>query len=84
MKKTIITAIFVVAAPAAFSQNKHLPAKVTITLTAQEALRIDSAVQAGANSFDSKKASQSFGMAFAPFYQQVSRQLVVDSVKVKK
>lgn len=66
----------------AIAQQKHLPKQVTITLTSQEVMRLDSAVNFASNTIDSKHASQWFQLAFAPFYQQITKQLVVDSVKV--
>jgi len=83
MKRTLISALFVVATTCAFSQTKHLPAKVTIQLTTQEVLRIDSAVGYATLAIDSKNASKWFQQAFTTFYKQVQEQEVADSVKVK-
>ena len=84
MKKQIFyaTALFLVLCPLiANCQTKHLPKIVTITLTAQQALRIDSAINFATNSIDSKQNSKWFAMSFAEFYLQCNRQLVTDSIK---
>lgn len=82
MKRTIYTIALLGMAISASAQK--LPSKVTITLTDRQVMRMDSAIGAGSNWTDSKQATQWFGNSFAPFYDQVRKQMIVDSVKVKK
>jgi hypothetical protein len=83
MKKTIISLILVVATTAAFAQQKKLPEKVTITLTQQQILKIDSCVRVASSNMDSKRQTEWFISGFTPIYEQVNKQLIIDSVKVK-
>ncbi len=80
--KKLLTLTLLIAGLSASAQK--LPAKVTITLTDKQVLKIDSAINSGASWTDSKGATQWFGNAFSPFYEQVKKQMVVDTVKVKK
>lgn len=80
MKKIILT-FMALGLLSASAQTKHLPKTVTITLTDQQVLRIDSAVTGVQNLIDSKKATAWFLSTFQPFYTQVQKQLVTDSVK---
>lgn len=82
MKRTIYTIALLGMAISASAQK--LPSKVTITLTDKQVLRLDSAINAGANFIDSKQATQWFSSSFTPFYEQVRKQMIVDTAKVKK
>lgn len=84
MKTTIITLAIALCSTCAFAQNKHLPPTITLKLTAQEVLRLDSAVNYANSTIDSKNASKWFMGAFGVVYRQISEQLVSDSVKVVK
>ena len=61
--------------------TKHLPEKVVITLSAAQVIKMDSAIKATANTIDSKTATIGLFNAFGPIYQQISLQLVADTVK---
>ena len=80
MKKlfTLSALLFSISATA-----QKLPAKVTITLTYKQVLSIDSAINAGQSWTDSKQATQWYGQRFAPFYEQVRKQMIVDTLKKK-
>lgn len=79
--KKLLTICLLTASISASAQK--LPSKVTITLTDKQVLRIDSAINAGASWTDSKQATTWFGKAFDPFYEQVRKQMIVDTAKVK-
>lgn len=83
MKKTIITALLIAAISPAFSQQKKLPARVTIVLTEREIVRLDSAVTIGSQWTDSKGATNWFMASFTPVFEQIRKQMVIDTVKVK-
>lgn len=80
MKKIILT-FMGLGLLSANAQTKHLPKTITITLTDQQVLRIDSAVTGVQSLIDSKKATNWFLSAFQPFYDQAKAQMVTDSVK---
>ena len=82
MKKSTITLIMVAATVGAFGQAK-IPAKVNITLTDKQLLKLDSAVQVTANNMDSKQGTVNFLKAFEPIYLQVRQQMAADTVKIK-
>jgi len=81
MKKLLTLTLLIVGLSVS---AQKLPVKVTITLTDKQVLKIDSAVNAGQSWTDSKQATQWFGNAFSPFYEQVRKQMVVDTAKKKK
>jgi len=80
MKKlfTVSALLFSISAMA-----QKLPSKVIITLTDKQVLSIDSAINAGQSWTDSKQATQWYGQRFAPFYEQVRKQMVTDTLKKK-
>jgi len=87
---TLLTSALLLITAASFAQSKTepkftLPKTVTVTLTQQQFLRLDSAVTNTANSLDSKSYSKWFALSFSPIYEAINKQLVpVDTSKVKK
>lgn len=80
MKKSITTLTLALVASASFAQQR-LPAKVTLSLTDKQILRIDSAINLGSNSMDSKSQTKWFVESFSEFYNQVRKQMVADTTK---
>jgi len=83
MKKVILTTLSIVLFSIAASAQQKLPAKVTITLTDRQVMSIDSAINAGSTWTDSKQATQWYGQRFAPFYEQVRKQMATDTLNKK-
>lgn len=86
MKYLIIPTLLILSActPVVAQQKQsHLPPIIKLTFTAQEVARIDSAILAAGTWTDSKITTQWFGNSFVTFYQQVRKQMVVDSVGKK-
>lgn len=84
MKKATLLFTFLsigFAASAQTAPTKHLPAKVTIALTAQQIMRLDSAAQAINGNIDSKRTTEYILSSFSPIWLQVQKQMVVDTVK---
>lgn len=81
MKK--LTTLFLLCASIGVSAQK-LPSKVTITLTDKQVIRIDSAIRATANMMDSKTMTNNFIKPFDPLYEQINKQMIVDTTKVKQ
>ena len=90
MKKLFITSAILLSTTTLFAQSKTepkftLPKTVTVTLTQQQFLRLDSAITNTANSLDSKSYSKWFALSFSPIYEALNKQLIpVDTTKVKK
>lgn len=80
--KYILTTLLI--SSALFASAQKLPSKVTITLTNRQILRIDSAIQAGANWTDSKQATNWYQASFADLYAQIRKQMINDTTKVKQ
>jgi hypothetical protein len=80
--RKLLTLTLLIAGLSASAQK--LPSKVTITLTDKQVLRIDSAINAGASWTDSKGSTQWYSKAFESFYEQVRKQIIIDTAKVKK
>ena len=90
MRTTLITLTALFLTTASFAQTKTepkftMPKTVTVTLTQQQFLRLDSAIANTANSLDSKSYSKWFALSFSPIYEALNKQLIpVDTTKVKK
>lgn len=80
MKKSL-TLILLLAGLSATAQK--LPAKATIVLTDKQVMTIDSAINNTAQMMDSKSQTNRFIIAFQPLYEQIRKQMVVDTVKAK-
>lgn len=78
MKKSL-TLILLLAGLSATAQK--LPAKATIVLTDKQVMTIDSAINNTAQMMDSKSQTNRFIMVFQPLYEQIRKQMVVDTVK---
>lgn len=83
MKRIIITIALALIVSVKASAQK-LPSKVTITLTDRQILRIDSAIKATANMMDSKTMTTNFITPFNPLYEQINKQMIIDTTKVKQ
>lgn len=81
MKKPL-TLLLLIAGLSASAQK--LPSKVTVTLTDKQVLTIDSAINVTAQSMDSKSQTNRFIGAFQQLYEEIRKQMVVDTGKVKK
>lgn len=84
MKKSISTILLAFAITCGYAQTKQptVPKIVTIVLTDQQVLKLDSCIRYGQSVIDSKSATAWYTNGFEPFYIQVKRQMVADSVKV--
>ncbi len=80
MKRTF-TILLLIAGLSASAQK--LPSKVTVTLTWQQFLSIDSALGTAYTWQDSKSQTAAVVKRFEPFYIQVNKQ-IADSAKIKK
>lgn len=84
MKKIILTLCLIGSLSAVKAQMKpKLPATVKFVFTERQILTIDSAINTGASWTDSKASTIWYSKAFTPFYEQLNKQLVVDTIKVK-
>lgn len=86
MKHLTIIALALTVSATAFAQQptKKLPAKVTITLTDKQILRLDSVATVINGAIDSKQTTNWILQGFVPIFQQVQQQMVADSSKVVK
>ena len=79
MKKLLT--ILLLAGLSASAQK--LPAKIKIELTDRQFLSLDSAINFANTWTDSKSKSEAFVLRFQPVYDQVRRQMVIDTLKKK-
>jgi hypothetical protein len=84
MKKTILTTIAILGLLTSVKAQQHLPSKVSMTLTDKQIMRIDSAINLAQGSMDSKSQTNWFSASFVPFYNEVRKQLITDTLKKKK
>lgn len=85
MKHLAILALALTVSASASAQQptKKLPAKVTLTLTDKQVLKLDSVARVINNAIDSKQTTAWMLQGLQPIFQQVELQLVSDSGKVK-
>jgi len=80
--KKLLTITLLIAGLSASAQK--LPAKATIVLTDRQILRMDSAINAASTWTDSKQATSWYSASFTALYEQIRKQMIVDTAKVKQ